>query len=166
MNPTLSEISFRLNQMKKLRVFTFGCTANDDNDDTRIASVRLFNGAKKAIKIIAGDITSEFYNDDLIISAFQNAINRGVSVEIAYDPHRVKGEVSESAISKLSKVKIWKLEKVPDRHMVIIDGKHVRVEQPHDANAVKTPALVCRGAKLLAKDLDLEFASLSKTASK
>lgn len=146
-----------------MKLLSFGCAVNQDAETTRVESVKLFKEAKKSIRIVAGDITSDFYNDKRIVNALKTVVRQGVSVEIAYDPKRVKQDLEKSEVYKIPEVKIWKLVDEPRRHTVSVDGKHARVERRHAEGAKITPALVCRDAHLLAHELDLGFESLKKS---
>lgn len=146
-----------------MRFLTFDCSANREEEDTKKESAVLFKKAKNSINIVAGNVNSAFYNDSLIVDAIQSAVERGVNVRIAYDPHALQSRRVKSAVLKIPKVEVWKLKESPDRHIMIVDGKHVRIEQKHPNGAIRTPAIICRNAGLLARDKDLEFESLVKT---
>ena len=60
-------------------------------------------------------------------------------------------------------IKIWTLKQTPARHMLSVDGRHVRIERRHIEGAKETPALICRNASLLARDLDSKFEALAKS---
>ncbi len=146
-----------------MRFLSLDCIANRAGEQTRKESVALFNKAKHSIKIIAGDLDADFYRDGEVVDSFKNAIGRGVDVEIAYHPAVGHGKRSNKIERKVPGLKIWSLKEPPLRHMTSIDTKHVRIEKRHSINVKSTPAIICKNASILARDVDAVFTALTKT---
>lgn len=144
-----------------MRFLSLDCVANREEENTKNESVRLFNNAKHSIKIIAGNPNSDFYRDEKVVSALKNAVERGVGVEIAY--HQMGKGKSILIKGAIPGLRVMSLKKVPLRHMTSIDSKHVRIERTHPVGAKKTPAIICKNAPLLARDVDSVFTALTKT---
>lgn len=146
-----------------MRFISFDCIANREEEHTRRESILLFNKAKDHIKIIAGDPNNDFYNDERVVNALKGAINKGVDVQVAYFPIAKKHEKPGSATFQIPKIRVWTLKTAPQRHMSVIDGKHVRIERRHPLAVRQTPAIICKNAPLLARDVESIFTTLIET---
>lgn len=132
-----------------MRFISFDCNLNETQEETRKESIELFNNSKHSIKIIAGNLNNPFYRNREVRNALKAAAERGVSVEIA-----------GTNTLKIPKVKVWTLKEPAKRHMMSIDGKHTRIEQKHPPGAKMTPAIICKNASFLARDIDSKFNDL------
>jgi hypothetical protein len=147
-----------------MRFLSFDCIANQEAEHTRRESIKLLKKARMSVKIVAGNLSADFYSNPQVLKALSSARTKGASIEIAHYP--TMGVDVDKTINLLQEhvpgIKIWTLQKVPARHMLSIDGKHVRIERRHVQGAQETPALICRNASLLAKELDNKFEALAK----
>ena len=144
-----------------MRFISLDCVANQEIESTKKESIALFNKAKHNIKIIAGDPNNDFYQDSKVIASLRKAVGRGVDVVIAYHP---VGRISTIGIKReIPNMKAVATSEVPYRHMVSVDGKHVRIEKRHPVGVRKTPAIVCKNAPILARDVETVFNALTKT---
>ncbi len=144
-----------------MRFLSLDCVANQEIESTRKESIVLFNKARHNIRIIAGDLNNDFYQDRKVIVSLKKAVGRGVDVIIAYHP---VGRTSTIGIKReIPNMKVVATSRVPYRHMVSVDGKHVRIEKRHPVGVKKTPAIICKNAPILARDVEIAFNALTKT---
>lgn len=80
---------------------------------------KLLSEAKESIKIVSTNLPS--------LDSLNEALNRGVAVEII----TVEGHSSYN-LKQLSKrgILLFELKKPPPRQFDVVDGKHVRLEEP------------------------------------
>jgi hypothetical protein len=135
---------------------------NRQSESTIKESASLFNDARSSIRIVAGRLDANFYHDDRIIRALNNAASKGASIDIAYYPHREEGDFNKQLGAKIPKAHIITLKHKPPRHWAVIDGKHVRIERKHNDGATETPAIICKNVRVLADEYISSFEALSK----
>ncbi len=120
---------------------------NSDLPTTRQTLKALFNAAHKSIRILSGQLSPLAYFNSEIFDAWRDAIeNRNVSVEIVLgEPHinldSLKGHVEVLDGSFWDEFKGWMQDeqivvlrtrrRAYPPHFIVVDGKHVRVEEPH-----------------------------------
>ena len=133
----------------------FDLSGNADPADVKHGIARLFGSAEKSIRIIGGDLSSSFYKDEELVDCVKKKLQKGVSVEIAYFPMNDKGVTD--GVPGLDGVKLHRLTKSPGRHLMSVDGKHVRIEKLHKPGAEFAPDLVLHNAQRLAQEIEQRF---------
>lgn len=95
----------------------------------------LFHEAKKSIRIVGGNLHHGFYSDNKIVKDLKEALQRGVNVEIVCGP---KIDAQNDKLLNLAQTaehfKIIHLPYYPQRHFMVVDGRHVRKEKKHSTN--------------------------------
>ena len=90
-------------------------------------SLRMFNKTEESIRIIAGRLNPEFYENLSIRQSLDNVIDRGIAVEIIAGPE-ILGKPSKK----------WEVYKTPCReenHFIVVDRKHVKLDDYHSNNS-------------------------------
>jgi len=98
--------------------------------------------ARKNVRMVSGQLSPAFYFHEKIFTELRDAINRGVKIEIILgEPDTTRDKLQSSAphcewqefLSWLDEGKVT-LRRTPFRirqHFILVDGVHVRVEEPH-----------------------------------
>lgn len=143
-----------------MRFLSFDFKLNETPEDTKRECTRLFDKAEHSIKIIGGNLNNPFYKDTEVRTALSSAAKRGVTVEIVgSSPEATRGQAPIKPL-KIPKVKVVTLKQPAIRHMMSIDGKHARIEKKHAVGSAVTPAVICKNASFIARDIDSYFDSL------
>jgi len=138
-------------------LFSLNCTANMTSEQTKKESIKLFEKANKSIDIVAGNVNSGFYSDPDIIKVLTKiALKDNMSIRVLYDPER-SSAIDASKIAGIKNINLVKSSKKPLRHVTIVDGKHVRIEQKHENDNSMTPAFICYDSSKLAGELVNKF---------
>jgi len=138
-----------------LRVFP-----NRSIDEAINMSKKLFDKAEHSIKIVSGSLDHSFYESFLIVDALKRASDRGVEVEIVCGPD-VDGETSQLFdLADAGKIKLYQLDRRPSVHFIVVDGKHVRIEEYHTPFQPERRAYIMFDTISLGKRLNVEFAKM------
>lgn len=125
------------------------------------ATAELFSKAKSSIKIVSGGFSSRLYLDHKgIVDAIKQALKGECKVEIAVGP-----DAKEETLKfwDLHGASIFLLDQWPVQHFAVVDGKHVRLEDPHPAGEEKQVQYVVYNFKY-ADLLQKRFDALKKEA--
>ena len=132
-----------------------------------IISENVFANSREYIKIVCGRLNSKFYNDERIVEAFKKAHNNGATIEIICGPEVDPNTKAVTQMCKNNIVEVWQSERWPKSHFWIVDGKDVRLEDPHTIEFQKnTHASILSDAKPIAEDLLKRFENLKREANK
>ena len=139
-----------------------GIYINRDLEKGIEQSTMLFERANQggSIKIVAGEIEKRFYNDSKIIKALEDAKDRKVSIDIIFGPIAESGNDTILKLWKEDKINLWLLKERYPKHFMLIDDKHVRVEEFHLPGQKERRAFVYKtswlGSKLAAEFVKLQ----------
>ncbi|MEK6890013.1 MAG: hypothetical protein AABX35_02385 [Nanoarchaeota archaeon] len=99
----------------------------------------LIKKAKKKIRIFTGKLWDGFYNDSRISKVFEEAVNKGVNIEIIIESGKIKD--IPKCIS--NKVKLFHMNKKNPlkNHIIISDDESFRIEQPHKDSDLKSRSI-------------------------
>lgn len=147
----------------RLKSYPYGIEHNYSMDETRNVCTRMFNRARKSIRIIAGTLHKDFYDSESISGSLERAAERGVAIEIMYGPG-VTIEKHKISLLKDKGVKFFQLPQKPPRHLMSIDDKDVRVERSHEPAPEATNAIIYHDARSLAAVVGDIFEKLRNTA--
>lgn len=104
----------------------------NDRGQCRDVCSELFREAKETIQIVGGNLHHEFYSDDKIINDLDQALQRGVKIEVVCGPEiDKKNDKLVNLAQNRKHFKISHLPYYPKRHFMIIDRRHVRKEKKH-----------------------------------
>jgi hypothetical protein len=112
---------------------------------------KLFSCAKRDVFMSTG-LTSEFYDKEKIRESITSARNRGVEFKIIVDNGAKDPALwllKEAAVPG-SKIALKK-SKIKIRHVIVADGKHVRIEEDHYTEEKAKSNMICYDMPLLAK---------------
>jgi hypothetical protein len=108
---------------------------------------KLLNVANQEVVIVSGGLNHHIWNNNAIINDLNSILNKDINVEILIGPHLNCSKHSE--IYKYLKQRIshksfslYKLDKRPDAHFIIIDNAHIRLEKNHDQLKTSRQALI------------------------
>lgn len=141
----------------------FGFYSNVQTESSIELCQKLFERAEKTVHIVAGELRYEFYADSRIVEILRRKLGERVAVEIIHGPDadpRTRALLLEQSDNHLV---VYELEFRPDTHFMVIDGKHVRVEEPH-VSGQASRAHVVFDTLFLAQELEDEFSTLRQVA--
>jgi hypothetical protein len=100
-------------------------------DDIRL-TIPLIKKAKKNIKIVTGELDSAFYNNPNVLSAFETSLKTIEDcIEIIAGPIFAKNNMGIKTLLKNEKFKLYNLPYRESSHFIVVDRKHVRIEEYH-----------------------------------
>jgi hypothetical protein len=120
----------------------------------------LFKKAGASIKIVSGNLSSSFYNDPEIIQALDEASQRGVCIEIIHGTPMDLGNGRLFELQEQGKIMLYALKEYPIHQFIVVDGKHVRVEEPHYQKQGSRRAYAVHNTLFLGRKLEVEFNKL------
>lgn len=123
--------------------------------------VELFGKAKHSIKIVAGELASQFYLNPQIIQALEERIARGVTIEIIHGPDA--DEESATTLHSLG-IKLYEHGPRPTIHFMVVDGKHARVEESHLSGDEERCDYRKNSTYFLGRSLEKRFSELKSEA--
>lgn len=127
-------------------------------------SCKLFEGAKKSIRVVGGDLYHEFYNDDRVMEALKKVLSSNVKVEVICGPKIDEQDTTFIDLEKQSdSLTIDHLSYNPKRHFMIVDKRGVRLEEEHPIPLSKYDSIVASvyyDRPFLAFQLNRTFESL------
>ena len=149
----------------RLKSYPYGVEYNESIDEAREVCARMFDRARKSIKIISGTLNKEFYDSEPIIGSLKKAAQTGVNVEIMYGPGvAINGRQIFTLRDK--GVKFYQLPQRPSRHLMSIDDKDARIEITHGPALELTNAVIYHNVRSLADMVGHTFKKLRKTAAR
>lgn len=131
------------------------------NIDKKISYVseKLFPLAQSDIKIVAWELPPEFYNDEGVVKALEEAAERGVEIEILHGPKLdIPDELSR--LQQEEKVMLLSCKEAGHVGFITVDRRHAIVEEAD----LSSYAVVRTNTIFLAKELEEEFAKLKLRA--
>lgn len=146
--------------MENLLLRVFGVIPNTDLESGIKICKELFDRAKSSIRIVAGNLDSRFYNNSQIVQALEKASERGVLIEIIHGPQIDPASKEILRLKSEKKVKLYRYKKRPADQFMVIDRKHVRVEEFHHSEQDERRAYVKYNTIFLGQRLEIEFAEL------
>ena len=113
----------------------------DQTDDVKITKTKIINLLKKAENFIwiSSSFNLEFYSDKNLKKEMSDAFNRVNEIRIIVDApmESIKREMSWLfELSETMKEKLRIRQNNDVLHWVIVDGKHIRLEKPHQKGIV------------------------------
>ena len=146
-----------------------GFANNDTLPDALKESKELFSKAQKSIHIVSGDLEAEFFEEPLVTEALRNVATREknpVSVQILFGPEPDPNTHTLFEMAQeLPSVQLIRLPTRPGGHFVVVDGKHTRVEEFHEALSGKRKGYITTNTFFLGDRLETEFDILKSQAS-
>jgi len=128
---------------------------------------RFFRSAKKSIKIVSGRLNSEFYQSTKIVNALQQAVDKGVKVEIVCGPEIDEKSKEILRLIKEGKINLWQAGDYPKLHLSFVDERHIRLENYHHPfYGEETEAYIKYNAPDVARELQFEFEELKEGAAR
>ncbi len=134
-------------------------------------SVELFRLAEDSIWFVGGSLDAELWANPEVIEALTAAKDRNVEIRIIFGPmldpennairdfwRKYKDEYDDD-----DRVHLYKLGYRPQSQFTVVDGKHVRVEEPHIPRQPRR-AWVRHNTLMLARRLELDFTALVSQA--
>ncbi len=120
----------------------------------------LFRTTKRGLLILGGELNHRLYLTDSFKSGLEGLATRGIPVEIISGPQ--DDEQTRVFLLALRQkypqsVHIRKLKTRPARHFCVVDGMHVKVEDPHEPYAEEKTGYVSYNTPRLARKLTKEF---------
>lgn len=124
--------------LKLVAGFILGEKWNDTLTGTKQECRNLFKSAKHNIRIVAGELQHEVFEDDQIIAVLEDLSTRDkdpITIEIIHGPNPDPKSKRIFELQKKAKgrVSIMKAPKRPATHFVLVDGSSYRVEKYHKA---------------------------------
>lgn len=102
-------------------------------------SVKLIFDSNEEIKMVT-DLTPLFFSEKKVLFALKEALNRGVRVKILFDPNtKVKKlkKFQKLVQEHMTYITLKKMQESPPYHFWVIDGIHIRLEEPHPFGEIK-----------------------------
>lgn len=118
----------------------------------------LLGKAESSIKIVAGEACYSAYSS--LREELEQALERGCDIEVILWKQANKKSVN--ALESLG-IPVFKLDQRPDQHFVVVDGKDVRLEQPHRQGQEERVQYIIHNFKNAGK-LNKRFEELKKQA--
>lgn len=156
--------------LRSITSFTLRANWNSDISDSIRELEILFSNAKRHIRVVAGDLEHDAFNNERVLGAIFKAINRPkgpVTVEILCGPTPDPETKQIWGLEKESKgrLRITKLAKRPNAHFVLVDdGRAVRIEEYHKSKQPERLAYRKHGTFFLGHILRDDFETLKKSA--
>jgi len=122
--------------------------------------VKLFRKAESSVRIVSGGFPYRLYGSEGIVNALKQALDRRCTVEVITGP-----EASSRSLKLWSShgASVYVLSEWPSQHFAVIDGKHVRIEDPHSHDEEKRVQYVIDNFKNVG-ELNRKFEELKKQA--
>jgi len=98
------------------------------DDPTTRDYANLIGKAEVSVLIVSGKLLPSVYASKQFLRSVNEAVRKGIPVEILVGPGINKETFQE--YQNLG-VEIQILPKWPGRHFAVVDGNHVRIEEPH-----------------------------------
>lgn len=131
---------------------------NGEYPDMVLDMQKLFRKASYSIQIVSGGFSSKVYCTKEIQDSLDLALKKKCLIEVIVGPDAdkecVKGWISHG-------IPIYFLDQNPDSHFALVDGKHVRVEEPHKVGYKKRVQYIIYNFKN-AEKLSIFFEELKK----
>lgn len=138
-------------------------TGDPKNKPGMLAEVsRLFDGARRTIKIVSGGFPSRLYCSRSLLAALDRAREeRGCTVEAI-----VGAEADQECVEAWTSrgIGVYKLDHWPKQHFAVVDATHARLEDLHSWDEEKRVQYVVHHYKNAAK-LERKFEELKGQAS-
>lgn len=115
-------------------------------DYSRESVAKLFGVANREVFIYEGGFDPALFQDASVVPSIRAAVNRGVSVEVICD---TSAQITNAGIQHMvdeGGIRVYRLEMNKGRgmcslfskyhldrgHYMVVDGEHIRTEEPHD----------------------------------
>ena len=138
---------------------------NDGDVDKQVLTglKKLLRKAEKSVKIVSGELPYRVYSQPRLIEVIKDALeNKKIGVEVVAGP-----AADERSVEILSSngASVYQLDQRPTLHYFVIDGKHVRIEEPHDEHQKYRTFYTVYNFKY-ARLLEKKFREMKKQAEK
>jgi len=143
-----------------LALYLLGIKTNRDISRSKVFFKELIDRAQSWIGIVAGNLSHEFYDDPEILEAFRQAHGRGVEIEIIHGPNVDEKSQAILRLAQEGIVHLYRFPKRPKNHFVVVDEKHVKVEDFHLKDQLERQAYIKYNTIYLAKRLTVRFAHM------
>ncbi len=153
---------FRISALRVPTFLGYGFTSNGRPAAARAEFGKLVNQTKDSVLIVSGDLHVDFYGHENVAGPIKAAVDRGVTVKIAYGPSSKHLDSPELKYLKSEKIECYRLNSPAKRHLMVFDGKHARIEQHHPPNPDRFSAIILHDAPEVAKAAEATFARLTK----
>jgi hypothetical protein len=132
---------------------------NADMPSAIEATIPLIGVTKNSLSIFSGSLNPQFYGDQRMIEAFAR-LPESVTVEVILsDP---SANVREHPLKEwivARNVLVWRTTLTKSqRHFIVSDGVHVRLETPHDSCESKRIAVIWYDTRFLGRKFTRRFA--------
>lgn len=130
------------------------------NGNMLVELVKLFSKAESRIKVVSGELPYEVYCNNGLVEVMQQALKKGCTIEIIAGPSAERESLEFFSSHGIS---VYVLEEWPSRHFAVVDGKHVRLEEPHQQGAKERVQYIIYNFKD-ATELENKFDTLRQQA--
>ena len=96
------------------------------------------------------------YSKPEIINALENAANKGVNIEIIHGPTDYRSE-EIARLQRENRLSLYPLDERPERHFMVVDGKHVLIEKSHSVRKYPISIITCFHAHPLSDEKSIIF---------
>lgn len=120
--------------------------------------------AQVSLKIVGGELNSEFYEDEGILEELEAAIDRDVQVEIVHGPNVDPKTKRIFELEQENKVALYGLRDRPQSHFMVVDETTAEVESFHAPRAGDRQIFTKSDTLFLAQRLSIEFEKLKARA--
>lgn len=128
------------------------------------ALAELFEQAQSEIFILSRNPRNRLYDKKELLSSLENCGNRGVRIEIIVGPEIDPEGQYNIAFLHVQGIQLYKIERPPSAHFIIIDDKHVVVGAPHRSDDSYRATYTVKNTIMLAQRLRIYFTSLKSRA--
>ena len=125
-------------------------------------TAHLYASASDTLLILSGELFRDVWREDLVTQALLDVTHQApaVNIEIVLGPpSSVDPQVlrSLSSLASQDRLSLYTLESRPDLHFAVADGRHVKVEDPHEPHARSRSGYIAYNVPRLAALFETNF---------
>ncbi len=144
--------------LSDLALYVLGIKTNRDVLRGKMLFTKLVDRAQSRVCIVSGNLSHTFYNDAEVLETFRRAHGRGVEIEIIHGPNINENSQAILRLNQEGIVRLYRFPERPKHHFVVVDEKHIRVEDFHLEGQAERQAYFKNNTMYLAKKLTMRFA--------
>ncbi len=144
----------------------FGVRQNDQDRKLDYLTEIISDASESVLSAVGNIDSAELWSNEKVIDAFDKTLDDragdgGVVIEFIVDKNSLPSNERLRRLYEEGKIKISLYPSTLPAHFTVVDGKHVRLEDKHEANQ-PNHAWIRKNTMMLGRRLTMDFAELKR----